>query len=101
MKKIWLIILILFFTISPSYATTIEELRTIVAAIKPLIARVNASSSDLEVFITEIEEMISTQNVFNNSIDPNAFVAIQTPIYIQLLTDLETAADALNTDPLH
>lgn len=88
----------------PTWALTLEELRAISADVTAKAAALREKANNLEVLMGTINRNISPNNPFINNMFPNPqnvddFVATQTPLYIQRLTDIEVAADALGTDP--
>ena len=80
---------------------TIEELRIILADLLPKAYDLSRAAQNFAGFIEQVNGAISPNNPFSGAINVDQFVAIQTPIYLSLLTAVETAADVLGTDPLH
>jgi hypothetical protein len=76
---------------------TLEELQEALEVTGPLVAALKSKVDELEVFIRRIYVYINDPN-FAVTVDVDAFVAIQVPIYTALLVEIETAADALGTD---
>ena len=78
---------------------TLEELRVLVADIKTKSRAIRDAALSLDQMIVAIDAQIN--NEYASTINVDAFVAIQTPIYLERLTALEAATDALGTDALH
>mgnify|MGYP001255332504 CR=1 FL=1 len=81
--------------------TTIQELRVIVEDIKTKSIEMSVASQNLIVFVREVEYIIAETNPLSDAVNIDALIAIYSPIYLQKLTRIETAADALGTDVLH
>lgn len=77
---------------------TLDELRVIVTDIFQKSTVLAQKTNLLQSFMTEINAQISPNNSFVSTINIDQFVAIQTPLYLALLHDIEVAADALGTD---
>ena len=80
--------------------TTIEQLRITVDMISEQIDTLQNRTRAVERFMKDTKRMIREENPFASTIDVDAFIAIQTPLFISMLTEVEEAADALNTDVL-
>lgn len=81
---------------------TLAELRVIVSDIQLKANTLREKSDNLCSLLDGISSQISTGNQFAETIFTdavvNALVTAQTPVYIQKLTEIEIAADALSTD---
>lgn len=77
---------------------TLDELRAIAADVLQKSTVLSGKANALESFIREISSLISADNPFSGTINVDQFVAIQAPLYLALLHDIEVAADALGTD---
>lgn len=78
---------------------TLQELQIIVDDIQTKVGVVNGNSRALRSFIDEVSQIIN--GPYSSTINVDAFVALQTPIYLELLTNLEQSTDALGTDGLN
>lgn len=76
---------------------TLEELRTIVADVVEKAETLHGKTMRLKSFMNRISTMVNDEQ-FSSTINVDPFVAIQTPLYLALLHDIEVAADALGTD---
>lgn len=76
----------------------LSELRAIVLDVQTKAHTLNATTQNLRGFIDAVETMVGESNSFAETINVDQFVAIQTPIYLELLRQIEIAADALGTD---
>lgn len=76
---------------------TLAELQTIVADIQTKSADLTTKVADLSRFVTRVSSIINDTQ-FNTTLNIDQFVAIQTPLYLALLHNIEVAADALGTD---
>lgn len=76
---------------------TLQELRTIVADVAQKGDTLFGKTMRLKSFIDRVDRIIN-DNEFAATINVDAFVAVQTPIYLAILHDIEVAADALGTD---
>lgn len=79
---------------------TLSELRALFETIDGQSRTLYETTAQLRAFMNNIRSIIYDPN-FSETIDVDQFVAIQTPIFTQMLTSIETAADAMNTDILH
>lgn len=79
--------------------TTIQELRIIVSSIKPQTELVRIKSQELHSFVEELDQAIN--GIAGDCIDVDALISKYASIWIEKLTALETASDALGTDSLH
>ena len=80
---------------------TIEELRVVASAEAQKVRNLYNAAQELDIFIHGAVDRLNEDDPLSAAINPDAFIAIQLPIYTQLLTAIETASDALNTDALH
>ena len=78
---------------------TLQELRTIVADIQDKEMALMDSVQKLGGLLATVSHIIN--GPFSSTINVDALVALETPLYIEALTAIETAADALGTDPFH
>lgn len=76
---------------------TLAELRAIVADVSQKSDTLFGKTMRLKSFINRIETILN-DNDFASTINVDQFVALQTPIYLAILHDIEVAADALGTD---
>lgn len=100
MKKV-LLFLLFVSGVALVFATTLEELRTLYEDINPKVYELFYAAEDLKVLLDGVGQDISNSNPFSSAINVDPYVAIQTPLYLEKLTRIETAADALGTDALH
>ena len=81
---------------------TLQELQQLVATVQNLVINLDGAISNLRTFVNKVSSQVNdpdfSQVLFDGNVDD--FVAVQTPIYIGLLTAIETATDALGTDGL-
>jgi len=80
---------------------TRQELQVIVDDLLQKSTALSQKANELQSFMTDIKNTIADSNPFAETINIDQLVAIQTPIYLQLLTAIETAADVIGTDSLH
>jgi hypothetical protein len=76
---------------------TLEELRTATATTLGLAEELSRVVGELNAFMLRVDTQVNDAD-FSPSIDVDAFVAVQTPIYNAHLVAIEAAADALGTD---
>lgn len=76
---------------------TLEELRVIVADVVEKAETLHGKAIRLKNFMNRISTMVNDEQ-FSSTINVDSFVAIQTPLYLALLHEIEVAADALGTD---
>ena len=80
---------------------TLDDLRAIVIYVRTKRESLMSSVQDFETFVEVVWDAIKPENPFASTIDVDAFVAIQVPIYLAKLTAIETASDQFGTDLLH
>lgn len=77
---------------------TLTELRNIVADLQPKVDRVCAAAHQVDSLLAEVDGLINGQ--YADTFNVDALVALQSPRYVALLTELEEATDVLGTDNL-
>lgn len=85
---------------------TLDELRVLIEDIIVKSDNLVEKSNNLRGFMQVLRRNVSPNNpfidqLFTNQQDIDNFVNIQAPLYVQRLTDIEVAADALATDPFN
>lgn len=78
---------------------TLPELRAIAIDINRKMENHFTSASEGRNFTRSVVEVL--HGPFSESINPDTFVALQTPIFINHLTQIETTADEMGTDQFH
>lgn len=76
----------------------LSELQAIVLDIKTKTITVEQSSGHLMTFVDRIDTIVNSE--YGPTINVDAFVAIQTPLYVALLNDLQNAVNALTGNGL-
>ena len=89
-----------------SMAMTRAELQAYLRDAIPLAENLQNKTNNLKAMLEKVNDVVSNDNPYYSTLFPNqaaldAFIAIQTTIYIQTLTEVETASDAFGTDGLH
>lgn len=74
--------------------TTIEEFRITVEEINTRTLALSNAVNALKTQVTQVKNLISANNEFSGVIDVDALINIQSPIYANLLANIETAIDA-------
>lgn len=77
---------------------TLQELQAIVEDVRTKANMLQGAASNLASFMEKIYRIINDPD-FSSTINVDAFVAIQTPLYLEHLHNIEVAADVLGTDP--
>lgn len=80
---------------------TLEELQAIVQDVAAKSSALLDASQQLNGFFQEVLADVHPSNPLSAAINVDAYVAIQTPIYLAKLTAVEAAADLLGSDLLH
>ena len=84
---------------------TLQELKNLVTDIDGKSTTLFQKSGRLMTLVSKVKRIANRENdgisqaLTQSEVD--SVVNTYTPLYIQALTDIETAADALGTDPLH
>lgn len=79
---------------------TLSELQSLATTINQQVKDLRNATTILEGFMASVITFVNDPN-FSSTIDVDAFVAIQLPIFTSLLTAVEQKADALNSDILN
>ena len=78
-----------------SFAHTLESIEAWARERNAEIHLIQEESTKGDFLTEQIISIVSTDNPMRESIDPDAFVATQTPIYNQIKQDIKDAAIAL------
>lgn len=77
---------------------TIDELRDIISDLEIKSEALTNAASNLQSLVAEVKRFITPANPYASTIDIDALVAINTPLYLNRIAAIEAAADALGTD---
>lgn len=81
-----------------------QELKDLIKIVLDASEKIKNKSFKLDAYARRMDKIVN--NEFSSALFPNddavnAFVALQSPIYANILTELETETDALGTDLFH